>query len=160
MRRLGGLEIRPTEMRRGRKELDADSLAPLACVALIDDAALFLFLGHGVGQAEDGPGVHILTKVEEASVRVDDHGLAHLAKLLAVVVLAFREHANPHKYAAAAASVGRLTFRHIGLIVAQDIHAVNDSSRRMCPHANHPARTLQVPLAPIETPPLQSPWAL
>jgi hypothetical protein len=52
-----------------------------------------------------------------------------------------------------------LTFLHIGLIVAQDIHAVNDSSRRMCPRANHPARKHQVPLAPIETPPLQSLWA-
>src|SRR5260370_23931017 len=157
IRRLGGLEVHPPEMRRGRKEFDADPLTPFACVVLIDDAALLFFLRHGVGQREDGPRVHILTKVEEASVRVDDHGLAHLAKLLAVVVLAFREHANPHKYAAAAASVGGLTFRHIGLIVAQDIHRGNNSSRGISPPRHQPPPTLHLTLTPTSPPPLQSP---
>src|ERR1700730_10134273 len=84
------LEIELPESRCRRKKFDADALAALAGVALINDAALLLFQRLGVNEHARLPGINLMLEQHQCAMSAYDHGFAGFAEFSPVVGAALR----------------------------------------------------------------------
>ena len=93
------------KVRGWREKFDAHALAPLARLALVDDAAFLLFLSFGVDEDEHFAVVDFVLQEKETAVRADDDGFAGFLEFAAVVGAAFGAKAHFVEDASAATRV-------------------------------------------------------
>jgi hypothetical protein len=123
-RRLVG-KFQPPKMRRGRKELNADTLAAVAEIAKKHDAALDLFLSFGVGDRQELAVIHFVFQRQQPAVRTDHQGLARFAEFFAIVSASLRLHLHFAKDASAAPGSGKLDRGHHAFIIEKALEGVN-----------------------------------
>ena len=92
-------------MGRGRKKLDAHTLALLGRITKIDDATFLFFFRDRIGEGNLGPHLQRLIQIEQPAVGVDDDGLTVLAELAPLHIPAAGVHGNAREDAGAAALV-------------------------------------------------------
>ena len=122
---------------RGRGEkFNADALTFFTDFAEIDDADFLLFLGGGAAEDEHGAVLDRLIEIEQAAVGIDDDGLAGLAELAAIGILARDPDVNAQEDSRAASGCGVGEFRHGETMVGPGENGVNESGGGVCLRQN------------------------
>ena len=88
-------KIHTPKMRAGRMKFNSNARALLRRVSHVNDAAFLLFFRHRIDQRQVRAQLERFVQIEQPAVRVDDNGLAVLAELASLHVLA----RSAHRYA-------------------------------------------------------------
>ena len=99
-------------MRRWSEEFDADALSFFAELSEENHAAFQFILRKRIREHEHRPGLQLLIQIEQPAVRVNNNRVARFAKLAAVDVLPFRDHAYAHENAGTSPGAFVDDFRH------------------------------------------------
>ncbi len=96
-------KLQAPEVRSRRQKLQTHALASIRNISQINDAALLLFIGHGIDDLHLPAEFHSFIQIDEAALRIYHDRLARLAEFVALGVEAAHLHADTPKHARTAA---------------------------------------------------------